>query len=68
MLLKGDLTNYDKFKLDYNDYPTTVFTPLEYSCVGLSEDKASNYEVYHSQFTPLEEELCDKVDENYELL
>lgn len=24
-------------KMNYNCVPTTVFTPLEYSCVGLSE-------------------------------
>lgn len=40
--------------------PTTVFTPLEYGCVGLSEEDAiakhgeENLEVYHSYFKPLE--------------
>lgn len=40
--------------------PTTVFTPLEYGCCGLSEEDAasrlgdSNVEVYHSAMTPLE--------------
>jgi thioredoxin reductase (NADPH) len=29
--------DYEETKLDYNDFPTTVFTPLEYSCVGLTE-------------------------------
>jgi len=24
--------------MEYNTVPTTVFTPIEYSCVGLSED------------------------------
>mmetsp|Transcript_38757 Transcript_38757/g.109596 ORF Transcript_38757/g.109596 Transcript_38757/m.109596 type:complete len:551 (+) Transcript_38757:175-1827(+) len=42
----------------YNMVPTTVFTPLEYSCVGLSEEAAclahQNVEVYHSFFKPLE--------------
>lgn len=46
--------------MDYANVCTTVFTPLEYSCVGLSEDEASekygesSVEVYHSEFLPLE--------------
>uniref|UniRef100_A0A8C5KFG6 Thioredoxin reductase 1, cytoplasmic n=1 Tax=Jaculus jaculus TaxID=51337 RepID=A0A8C5KFG6_JACJA len=47
-------------KCDYENVPTTVFTPLEYGCCGLSEEKAvekfgeENIEVYHSFFWPLE--------------
>jgi pyruvate/2-oxoglutarate dehydrogenase complex dihydrolipoamide dehydrogenase (E3) component len=47
-------------KMNYDLIPTTVFTPLEYSCCGLSEEKAlerlgeESTEVYHSYFTPLE--------------
>ena len=26
--------------MDYINYPTTVFTPLEYGCIGLSEESA----------------------------
>lgn len=46
--------------LDYTLVPTTVFTPLEYSKCGLSEEEAiqiygeDNIEVYHQSFTPLE--------------
>eukprot|EP00239_Pterosperma_sp_CCMP1384_P006650 CAMPEP_0197846828 /NCGR_PEP_ID=MMETSP1438-20131217/4510_1 /TAXON_ID=1461541 /ORGANISM="Pterosperma sp., Strain CCMP1384" /LENGTH=494 /DNA_ID=CAMNT_0043458603 /DNA_START=142 /DNA_END=1626 /DNA_ORIENTATION=+ len=46
--------------MDYNAVPTTVFTPLEYGCVGLSEEDAKktygedNIEVYVSYFKPLE--------------
>lgn len=46
--------------MDYVNICTTVFTPIEYSCVGLSEDDAiekhgaENIEVYHSEFMPLE--------------
>lgn len=42
----------EKTKLSYFDFPTTVFTPLEYSLVGLSEEQAiqlkgkNNIEVY----------------------
>jgi thioredoxin reductase (NADPH) len=46
--------------MDYLNVCTTVFTPIEYGCVGYSEDDAiekfgaSNIEVYHREFTPLE--------------
>ena len=46
--------------MDYEKVPTTVFTPLEYGCVGLAEEAAlasfgeGNVEVFHSQFKPLE--------------
>ncbi|KAJ3602818.1 hypothetical protein NHX12_030566 [Muraenolepis orangiensis] len=45
---------------DYINVPTTVFTPLEYGCCGLSEEKAlemygeENLEIYHTQSWPLE--------------
>lgn len=48
-----------KFSTDYRFIPTTVFSPLEYSFVGLSEEEASqeygedNIEVYHREVTPL---------------
>ncbi|XP_037659356.1 thioredoxin reductase 3 isoform X2 [Choloepus didactylus] len=47
-------------KCDYINVPTVVFTPLEYGCCGLSEEKAmevykkENLEVYHTFFWPLE--------------
>ena len=47
------LTNYD-------NVPTTVFTPLEYGCCGLPEETAiakfgeKNIEVFHTAFWPLE--------------
>lgn len=46
--------------MDYVNICTTVFTPIEYSCVGLSEDDAiakigdGNVEVYIREFIPLE--------------
>lgn len=45
---------------DYNNIPTTVFTPLEYGCIGLTEEKAiesygaEDIEVYHTNYVPLE--------------
>ena len=47
-------------KMDYDLVPTTVFTPLEYGCIGMSEELAietygeENVEVYQSYFKPLE--------------
>jgi thioredoxin reductase (NADPH) len=29
-----------KIKMDYYAVPTTVFTPLEYGCIGYSEEEA----------------------------
>jgi thioredoxin reductase (NADPH) len=46
--------------MNYNNICTTVFTPIEYSCVGISEDDAvsiygkDNIEAYHRNFVPLE--------------
>lgn len=47
-------------KMDYADVATTVFSPLEYGCVGLSEEAAirkfgeDNVEVYHAYYKPTE--------------
>lgn len=47
-------------KVDYSNIATTVFTPLEYGCIGYSEEAAiekfgeDNIEVYHTHFMPLE--------------
>mmetsp|Transcript_53915 Transcript_53915/g.60242 ORF Transcript_53915/g.60242 Transcript_53915/m.60242 type:complete len:629 (+) Transcript_53915:151-2037(+) len=49
-----------KEPMDYVNICTTVFTPIEYACVGLSEEDAiakygkDNIEVYHREFLPLE--------------
>lgn len=46
--------------MDYDNVATTVFTPLEYGCVGLSEEQATqrygadNLEVYHAFYKPTE--------------
>lgn len=48
---------------NYKQVPTTVFTPVEYGCVGLSEEEAyeifgeNNVVVYHNAFKPLEHGL-----------
>jgi len=54
---------------DYVNVPTTVFTPMEYGCVGLSEEDAvarygkENIEVYHTHYQALEHAL-PKRDQN----
>jgi pyruvate/2-oxoglutarate dehydrogenase complex dihydrolipoamide dehydrogenase (E3) component len=46
--------------MDYTQVPTTVFTPIEYSAVGLTEEAAiakygdAAVEVFHSHYQPLE--------------
>lgn len=46
--------------MNYNNVATTIFTPLEYGCVGLSEEKAVELygidalEIYHSYYKPTE--------------
>jgi len=60
--LSGELSEQeilDKFTTDYSFIPTTVFSPTEYSFVGLNEQEAikkfgeENIEVYHREVTPL---------------
>ncbi|XP_046484352.1 thioredoxin reductase 1 isoform X1 [Neodiprion pinetum] len=47
-------------KMEYTNIATTVFTPLEYSCVGLSEEEAIHIhgehyvDVYHAYYKPTE--------------
>jgi thioredoxin reductase (NADPH) len=57
-LLADRLYNKGTELMSYETVPTTVFTPLEYGCVGYSEDRAQqllgdNLEVYHTCLTPL---------------
>lgn len=53
-------------KMDYRNVPTTVFTPLEYGCIGLSEEDAiaqygqDDLEVYHTNYWPLEYTLAHR--------
>ncbi|UYV83730.1 TXNRD1, partial [Cordylochernes scorpioides] len=60
LLLANRLYGSSKELMDYQNVPTTVFTPLEYGCCGLTEDVAvekygaDNIEVYHICFQPFE--------------
>lgn len=60
ILLARRLFSDGSILCDYENVPTTVFTPLEYGCIGLSEEKATelygidDLEVYHTNYVPLE--------------
>ncbi|XP_039627444.1 thioredoxin reductase 2, tandem duplicate 2 isoform X1 [Polypterus senegalus] len=59
-LLARRLFNSSTELMNYDNVPTTVFTPLEYGCIGLSEEEAvrrhgeENIEVFHAFYKPLE--------------
>ncbi|XP_056313426.1 thioredoxin reductase 2, tandem duplicate 2 isoform X2 [Danio aesculapii] len=52
--------------MNYENVATTVFTPLEYGCVGLSEEEAERRygkdqtEVYHAFYKPLEFTVAER--------
>uniref|UniRef100_A0A8D3DT57 Thioredoxin reductase 2 n=1 Tax=Scophthalmus maximus TaxID=52904 RepID=A0A8D3DT57_SCOMX len=52
--------------MNYDSVATTVFTPLEYGCVGLSEEEAEKrhgkdgIEVYHAFYKPLEFTVAER--------
>lgn len=59
-IIARHLFNNSEETMDYEDVATTVFSPLEYGCVGLSEETAiarfgeENIEVYHAYYKPTE--------------
>jgi pyruvate/2-oxoglutarate dehydrogenase complex dihydrolipoamide dehydrogenase (E3) component len=59
-IIARNLFNNSDEVMDYDDVATTVFSPLEYGCVGLSEESAvakygeDNIEVYHAYYKPTE--------------
>lgn len=65
-LLAQRLCGQSSDLMDYNNVPTTVFTPLEYGCVGLSEEEAmarhgeEHVEVYHAYYKPLEFTVAER--------
>lgn len=64
-LLAQRMFGNSKIQMDYNNVPTTVFTPLEYGCVGLSEEvaidlyKKDRIEIYHAFYKPLESAITE---------
>ncbi|XP_048761700.2 thioredoxin reductase 2, mitochondrial-like isoform X2 [Ostrea edulis] len=59
-MLAERLFGGSQLQMNYDLVPTTVFTPLEYGVVGMSEEEATSkygkdsIEVYHAFYTPLE--------------
>lgn len=59
-LLSRRLFGNSTIQMDYDNVATTVFSPLEYGAVGLSEETAierfgeDNIEVYHAYYKPTE--------------
>ena len=59
-IIARHLFNDSDETMDYQDVATTVFSPLEYGCVGLAEEVAverhgaDNVEVYHGYYKPTE--------------
>ncbi|XP_053327137.1 thioredoxin reductase 2, mitochondrial [Spea bombifrons] len=65
-LLAQRLFNNSTKLMDYDSVPTTVFTPLEYGCVGVSEEEALErygedaIEVFHAFYKPLEFTVAER--------
>ena len=59
----GRYIELPNLQLNYSGIPTTIFSPIEYSFVGMSEEEAlhtlgaDSIEVYHSEATALERSL-----------
>jgi len=66
--LVNRLYNNRSEQCDYTNVPTTIFTPLEYGCVGLSEEDAvkqygeDNLEIYVQNSTPFEWTIAHHLD------
>jgi pyruvate/2-oxoglutarate dehydrogenase complex dihydrolipoamide dehydrogenase (E3) component len=65
----ADAPRVRRLTMDYALVPTTVFTPLEYGCIGLAEEEAAathggdGIEVFHLQYDTLELALAHRADE-----
>ncbi|KAM4615715.1 thioredoxin reductase 2, tandem duplicate 2 [Polymixia lowei] len=65
-LLARRLAGQSTVLMNYDNVATTVFTPLEYGCVGLSEEEAEKrhgkdaIEVYHAFYKPLEFTVAER--------
>lgn len=66
IMLARRLYGNSKETFDYVNIPTTVFTPNEYGCVGLTEADAEkkygaeNLEVFHTYFKPYEKGVTER--------
>ena len=65
--LAGRLYDGSKLEMNYATIATAVYTPLEYGCVGLSEEEArekyKNVETYRRVFVPLEYSMVENRNE-----
>ncbi|CAN7989223.1 unnamed protein product, partial [Ixodes hexagonus] len=65
-LLARRLYGDSDIEFEDKNFPTTVFTPVEYGCVGYSEEEAfsrfneKDIEVFHAKFSPLEWQVTDR--------
>lgn len=65
-LLAQRLAGQSTSLMNYDQVATTVFTPLEYGCVGLSEEEAERkhgkdgIEVFHAFYKPLEFTVAER--------
>merc|ERR1712137_1360226 len=65
-LLGERLFGHSDRLMNYRNVATTVFTPLEYACVGYSEEDAlaefgeDNIDVYHMQGSPYEQVIIEE--------
>jgi thioredoxin reductase (NADPH) len=64
-LLAKRLFAGSRVKMEYNAVPTTLFTPLEYGCIGLAEEEAFNgyvqerIVIYETKYTILEWQIAE---------
>ena len=67
-LLARRLYGNSDVQMNYDNVPMTVFTPLEYSSVGITEEEAQKqyggdkFEVYHLHYDTLEQGFLGRVD------
>ncbi|CAH6421026.1 Thioredoxin reductase [uncultured virus] len=53
-------------QMNFENIPTTIFTPIEYSTVGFTEEEAldrfgkEHIEIYHNYINPLEWQIADR--------
>ena len=66
-LLADRLFDNSTKQMDYSLIPTTIFTPLEYSCVGMTEEQAlqeiggDRVDIYHMKYD-MQGKKIDSID------
>jgi thioredoxin reductase (NADPH) len=68
LLARRLFNNQPNALMDYDLIPTTVFSPVEYGCCGLTEEQAiarhgaDNIEVYWAEYSTLELDCVHRID------